>query len=137
LGKPKSVRVVIWKWSVSVVVVAAAAAAAAVVPGGRTGQGKDFVSNVDCCVMLALVQCLLPPTSQVFVHAATSEWFLSREGMFQEGFWNLMQYPKRVVCLSSDHVECKRFITAIVPCAAMFVGPSRAHKLSENAPQYW
>jgi hypothetical protein len=36
----------------------------------RTGQGEDFVSNVDCCIMLAFVQCLLPPTSQVFVHVA-------------------------------------------------------------------
>jgi hypothetical protein len=36
----------------------------------RTGQGEDFVSNVDRCIMLAFVQCLLPPTSQVFVHVA-------------------------------------------------------------------
>ena len=31
---------------------------------------------------------------------------LVREVMVQERFWNLVQYPKRVVCLSSDHVEC-------------------------------
>jgi hypothetical protein len=44
----------------------------------HTGQGEDFISDVDCCIMLALVQCFLSPTSQIFVHAATSEW--SRAG---------------------------------------------------------
>jgi hypothetical protein len=62
--------------------------------------------------MLAFVQCLLPPTSQVFVHVALN----ARDSSdFQERF----QYPKRVICLSSDHVECtssrssKRLIAAI------------------------
>jgi hypothetical protein len=81
----------------------------------RTGQGEDFVSNVDCCIMLAFVQCLLPPTSQVFVHVALN----ARDSSDFPSFWSPVQYPKRVICLSSDHVEytssrsSKRLIAAI------------------------
>jgi hypothetical protein len=33
-----------------------------------TGQGQDFVSNIDSSIILALVQSLLSPISQIFVH---------------------------------------------------------------------
>lgn len=64
---------------------------------------------------------------------------LVREVMVQERFWNLVQYPKRVVCLSSDHVECtssrssKRLIAATVQCAAIFVNKKSRLQRRERA----
>ena len=110
MGKPKGVRIVVWKWSVS---------AAAVVPSAYwSGRGLCLQCRLLhhaglCSVLLAANFSNICPSCQNG---------LVREArvMFQGRFWNLVQYPKRVICLSSDHVECtsgrssKRLVAAIV-----------------------
>lgn len=34
----------------------------------RTGQREHFVANVYGSIMLSLIECLLPPTTEVFLH---------------------------------------------------------------------
>lgn len=47
---------------------------------GLTGQGEDFVANVDGRIELAAIQCVLPPVAQEPVHVCSAASVFSERG---------------------------------------------------------